>query len=259
MRITFLGVGEACDSAHPNTSVLVETVLSGRERSVLCDCGFTVPHAYWKRVADPEALDAVWLSHFHGDHFMGLPLLLLRFWEMKRRRPLKIVGQSGIRDIAEQALDFAYPGFGRKLTYALETVEMEPGSDERISGFDWRTAESDHGRRNLSLRLEAGGWAVFYSGDGRPTTETLRLAEGCDLMIHEAFHVREPAAGHGTVAESLDAARSARARGLAVVHVQRDERREKAAEIHGMLKSAEGPWAFMPEGGETLILSSRAG
>ena len=75
MRVTFLGVGEACDETMPNTSVWVETEADNRRSSVLLDCGFTVPPNYWQRTSDPEDLDALWISHFHGDHFFGVPAL----------------------------------------------------------------------------------------------------------------------------------------------------------------------------------------
>jgi ribonuclease Z len=166
MRVVFLGVGEACDERLPNTSLWIQTQVDKQRKSVLLDCGFTVPSLYWQKTSNPEDLDALWISHFHGDHFFGVPALLLRFWEMKRTKPLVIVGQSGVESILRQAMELAYPGFIKKLAYPIEFNEMEPGQRVRAVGLEWRTAQSNHGQKNLAVRIEDGQHSVFYGGDG---------------------------------------------------------------------------------------------
>lgn len=106
---SFWGVGEACDPERFNTSLLV---LSGsKNHYILLDCGFTTPHRYFADCSEPNQLDALWISHFHGDNFFGVPLLLLRFWEMGRTRPLLSVGPPGLAEKVAQAVDLAYPCF----------------------------------------------------------------------------------------------------------------------------------------------------
>ena len=73
------------------------------------------------------------------------------------------------------------------------------------------------------MRLEDGRHALFYSGDGLFSPETLLLARGCDLAIHEAFQLDPVTPAHGTVRQCLDFAREAGVATLALVHVQRDE------------------------------------
>ena len=254
MRVTFLGVGEACDEMMPNTSVWVETEADKRRSSVLLDCGFTVPPNYWKRTSDPEDLDALWISHFHGDHFFGVPALLLRFWEQKRTKPLAVIGQSGIEKTITQAMELAYPRFLPKLTYPLQFHEIEPGQKLHVAGLDWAAAESFHGQRNLAVRLEDGRHALFYSGDGLFSPETLLLARGCDLAIHEAFQLDPVTPAHGTVRQCLDFAREAGVATLALVHVQRDERRDRYQEIRSLLEEVRDLHIILPEAGDVLEL-----
>lgn len=254
MKIVFLGVGEACDARLPNTSLLMETRAGGRRRSVMLDCGFTVPSQYWLQTEDPDDLDALWISHFHGDHFFGAPALLLRFWEMKRTRPLAVIGQPGIEALIHHSMELAYPGFLPKLAYQLEFSEAVPGETLHVADLAWDVSESGHGQRNLGLRVSDGSRAVFYSGDGRPTDATLELAGGCDLVVHESFRLGEPTPGHGTVAESIEFARRAGVPRLALVHFQRDERRTKWEAILELLKKADDLEAFVPEPGEVLEL-----
>ena len=74
MEIHFLGVGEACDGNQPNTSILLKTDSRETAGPILLDCGFSVPHQYLSFNPPAEELETVWISHFHGDHFLGTPL-----------------------------------------------------------------------------------------------------------------------------------------------------------------------------------------
>lgn len=254
MKVVFLGVGEACDELLPNTAVWLQTAVEGYRKSILLDCGFTVPPLYWRQTADPENLDALWLSHFHGDHFFGVPALLLRFWEMKRTKPLAIVGQPGAEELVTRAMSLAYPHFLEKLTYPLEFIVAEPDQPLQVAGLAWRFAENAHGQRDLAVRLEDGKHSVFYSGDGLFTAETLSLAMGCDLAIHEAFKLDQPISGHGSVRQCIDFGRRANVSMLALVHVQRDERRERYREIVSVLEGIGECHVLLPEPGDEVEL-----
>ena len=164
MKVVFLGVGEAFDENLTNTSIWVRSKASGVAGSVLLDCGFTAPSAYWRQGVDREELDAVWISHFHGDHFFGLPALLLKFWEMKRVKPLLIVGQTRVEEVVRQAMDLAYPHFMNKLGFPLEFVPVNVNQTIDCAGFTWSFAENGHGQRDLALRLDDGKRSLFYSG-----------------------------------------------------------------------------------------------
>ncbi len=254
MKITFLGVGEACDPVYPNTSLLVETDTAGQERQVLLDCGFTTPHIYFGARGEADRLDALWISHFHGDHFFGVPLLLLRFWEEDRRKPLFIIGPAGVKAKVRQALDLAYPNFGAKMHYPLLFREAEPGTVLEVAGFQWHTAAGLHSQRALALRLEDGGRSLFYSGDGRPTPATEQLARGCDLVVHESFRLTDTVIGHGSVAGCLDFAVRAGVSALALIHIQRQERQERRFEIDAALRRAAPLQVWLPEPGDSVQL-----
>jgi len=254
VKVVFLGVGEACDERLPNTSIWIQTFVDGQKKSILLDCGFTVPALYWQRAADQEELDVLWISHFHGDHFFGVPALLLRFWELKRRKPLVLMGQAGIEDIVNRAMDLAYPNFMRKLTYPLEFITVEPGKNVSAIGLTWGFAENVHSQRDLAVRIEDGANSIFYSGDGAPTDETLYLAEHCDLVIHEAFRLDQVTAGHGTIKNVVDFAGKAGASIVALVHVQRDERRDRCMEILNVIGQTVDLKVLLPEPGYTIDL-----
>lgn len=253
LQVTFLGVGESCDEDFPNTSLLIRKG-DQPSGSLLLDCGFTVPPAFFARVDDPDALEAVWISHFHGDHFFGLPLLLLRLRDMGRRRPLSIVSQEGVEQVVGAALELAYPGFRESLGYELRFVVLKQGASADLFGLQWSAALNDHSQKDLALRLDNGSSALFYSGDGRPTEATLELARGCDLVVHEAYAVDGSTPGHSSVQECLAFARKAGSPRLALVHVQRGVRRSQAARIEEILQQAGDLRVVLPSPGESISI-----
>jgi ribonuclease BN (tRNA processing enzyme) len=252
MEITFLGVGEAFDEDLPNTSLLVRTHHESRPVTLLLDCGYSVPSSYWQLGLQAESLDGIWISHFHADHAFGLPALLVRFWEEKRKKDLHILGQKGVESFVQSCLDLAYPNFYPRLEFSLLFEEVEPEEPVTILGLSWSTAVNDHPQRDLALRLEAEGKSIFYSGDGRPTSETIALAEGVHLIIHEAYHLSKQVPGHGSVAGCLEMAKISRAQRLALVHIQRHVRRERLNEIEVLADSVEEFEVLVPEPGDRL-------
>jgi ribonuclease Z len=247
MEVIFVGVGEACDERLPNTSLLVRLEAAGDRRSFLFDCGFTAGCRYWRHTEDADELDAVWISHFHGDHFFGLPALLLRCWEMKRHKPLVLLGQPGLRKTVATTMELAYPSFLEKLEFPLEFVELDTDKPMSVLGVTWQAAEGEHSLRSLAIRIDNGSQSLFYSGDGRPTRETLALARHCQVLVHEAFRLEGDTPGHGSVRGCLDFARAARCQALALVHVQRDERRNRLRDFVRALDAVPDFHAILPE------------
>ncbi|MEW5774505.1 MAG: MBL fold metallo-hydrolase [Thermodesulfobacteriota bacterium] len=254
MDVLFVGVGEAFDEALPNTSLLVAA--QGREgrRTLLLDCGFSAPFAYWRLAPDPAALDGLCITHFHGDHFLGAPALVLRFWEEGRTRPLAVAGPPGVADKVCAALDLAYPTLRGRLGFPLEFAELEPGRPAELAGVRLSCAVPDHSPPCLALRLDEPGAALFYSGDGRPTPAAEALARGCGLAVHEAYGLEPDIPGHGTVSGGIAFARRAGVPRLALVHLNRQVRRHRRAEADAALRQAADLDAFLPEPGDAVTL-----
>lgn len=250
MRVTFAGVGEAFDEHLPNTSLLAEA----GDTSLLLDCGFTAAAAYWRVAADPMELDGVYLTHFHGDHFFGLPALLIRFIDEGRTRPLTILGQPGVEARVRGAMELAYSGTLAKSGLELEFVECGPDRPQRLGGLDLAFAWNDHPMPCLSVRVAGGNGSLFYSGDGRPTNATQELATGCDLVAHESFLLDGDRPGHGSIDGSIRFARRAGAARLALVHVQRAVRHGRETEIRKRIAQIADLEVSLPEPGDRVVL-----
>jgi len=246
MRVTFAGVGEAFDENLANTSLLVETDTS----SILLDCGFTAASAFWNVTDKPLDLDALYITHFHGDHYFGIPALLVRSVEEGRSKRLTILGPTGIEDRVVHLMEMAYSNVMAKMAFKLFFVECSPDEDFRHSGFRFRFAQNDHSMPCLSIRLDYEGKSLFYSGDGSPTDATLALATGCNLIIHESYSLEPHTPGHGTVDSSMEFARKTQAPALALVHLQRKIRKDMKNEILTKAETADNCSVFLPEPGD---------
>ncbi|MBG0791207.1 MAG: ribonuclease Z [Desulfovibrionaceae bacterium] len=251
MRATFAGVGEAFDETLPNTSILVETDTA----SLLLDCGFTAPGALRRAAGDAVLdLDMIYISHYHGDHYFGLPALLVRFIEEGRKRPLKILGKTGIRGRVNRLMDMAYPNAPSRAEFETYFIECGPGEEIRHAGVNFEFALGDHPMPCLAVRLTADGKSLYYSGDGRPTDATRSLAAGCGLVIHEAFVLDGETPGHGSVDSALAFAAEAGAHACALVHLNRTVRRNQKDAVLARLAETHDLHAFLPEPGDTFTI-----
>lgn len=254
MKVTFIGVGEAFDETLPNNSQYIQAETADGPVRVLVDCGFNVPFAFWRIVESPADLDHIYITHFHGDHCFGLPALLLKLRDVGRTRPLSIIGQPGVRDKCETLMREAYASLFETLEFAIVYHAVTPKAPLALPGCSLTCALSGHGVDNFALRLDAGGKSVFCSGDGHPTEDTLKLAKGCGLAVHEAYGLEKDTPGHGSVPGAIEFARRAGVKRLALTHIRSDVRREHKAEILALAAQARDVGAFVPEPGDAVAL-----
>jgi ribonuclease BN (tRNA processing enzyme) len=188
VAIRVLGCGDAFGSGgRLQTSFFVT---AGRDR-FLIDCGATALVAMRRFGVDPATIDRVFLSHLHGDHFGGLPFLLLEAQHVsQRRRPLTILGPAGMRERLFAAQEALFPGSGRTAwRFPLEFVELAPGSTETSGGVAVTAYPVEHpsGSEAFALRFACRGRQFAFSGDTEWTDQLIALAEGSDLMIVECY------------------------------------------------------------------------
>jgi len=193
MRLTVVGSGDAFGSGGRfNTCFLVEAA----GRAVCVDFGASSLVALKAHGIDPNGIDAVVLSHLHGDHFGGLPFLLLDSqFSSRRARPLVIAGPPGTRARLHVAMEVFFAG-STKLPwrFAWDVVEIEPLRATRILDLTVETVEVDHpsGAPSTAVRLSDGERALAYSGDTQWTDALLTIARGADLFIVECYeHSRD--------------------------------------------------------------------
>ena len=197
MRLTVIGSGDAFGSGGRfNTCFHVATA----ERKILIDCGASSLVALRAHGVDPNAVDGIVLSHLHGDHFGGIPFVMLEAQHLSRReRPLTIAGPPGTRERITAILEAMFPGSSKsKWRFAWSMVEIEIAKPTDILGFTVTSAEVIHnsGAPSTALRVSDGAKVLAYSGDTQWTDALLPIASGVDLFIVECFDYARDLTGH---------------------------------------------------------------
>lgn len=224
MDLSLLFAGTAASVPSPRRGLPSLLIRRGGER-LLMDCGEGTQRQLARSVGLTE-LDAVYLTHFHGDHWFGLPGMLRSFAMRDREHPLQVFGPPGLRALFERMRFMV----GR-LSYPLEVIELEAGDQVDYDGYaihafnvrhrgiafgyalveDDRPGRFDDARaRALGVafgpdfgRLQRGeavgevrpemvvgpvrrGRRLVYSGDTAPCEMLRDAAAGADVLVHEA-------------------------------------------------------------------------
>lgn len=186
-KVIILGSSNAVPSLnHENTHL----VIVGEESTILVDCVSNPIVRLEQAGVDFNDLTDIVLTHFHPDHVSGVPLLLMDMWLMGRTRPLNMYGLHYTMDRLEDLMGFygwsEWPNFFPVGFYRLPEAEMTSVLDSA----DFRVFASPvhHMVPTIGLRVECHnpGKVLAYSCDTEPCEQTIRLAEGADILIHEA-------------------------------------------------------------------------
>ena len=166
----------------------------------LFDCAPTALAHLKKMGKPPEDVRAVFISHFHADHFFGLPFLLLEFsGGTPRNDDLFIVGPPHIQEKLECITNLGFPHLLKKgLGYELRYVEARDGLSGEVGGARFRAFCVEHTSRleSYGYRVEVDGRTVAYSGDVRTVEVLYGLAEGADVFVVECSCWQEDCGPH---------------------------------------------------------------
>ena len=197
MRLTVVGCGDAFGSGGRfNTCFHLEAV----GKTFLIDCGASTHVALNARGIDPNTIDAIILSHLHGDHFAGIPFLLLYGQFLNPRDlPLLIFGPPGSRERINALAETCFPrAMKNTWRFPWSVTEIPVGMPADVLGLDVVSAEVVHfsGAPSTALRISDGAKTFSYSGDTQWTEALLPIARGADLFIVECYDYDRELTGH---------------------------------------------------------------
>ena len=205
--VTLLGTGSPqprMDRFGP--SILVE---AGKEK-LLFDCGRGATQRIEQHKVPFAEVDALFLTHLHSDHVVGIPDLWLTGWVRGRKVPLRVWGPEGTKEMMsylEQAYQFdihirrdvdeKLPSQG----VVVVVKDIEQGVVYEHGGIKVTAFAVDHGlvKPALGYRIDFAGHSAVVSGDTRYSENLVRFSEGADVLIHEVidpdtFRLKNPAA-----------------------------------------------------------------
>jgi ribonuclease Z len=175
-------------------SILVE---AGEEK-LLFDCGRGAAQRLEQLRVPFAEVSALFLTHLHSDHVVGIPDLWLTGWIAGRKVPLRISGPVGTKNMMthlQQAFEFdihirrdvdeKLPGQG----VLVEAQDIQEGIVYENGALKVTAFFVDHGlvKPALGYRVDFAGHSVVLSGDTRPSENLIRWARGTDLLVHEVI------------------------------------------------------------------------
>jgi ribonuclease BN (tRNA processing enzyme) len=194
--VEILGCGDAFASGGSfNTCYYVHSQSYG----FLIDCGATSLLALKKSQVSTNDIDLIAISHFHGDHFGGVPFFLLDASVQGRTKPLTIVSPPGGEQKVRQAISLFYPGSLDILDkFPLEFITYEARKSVVAGKIRLEAFPVVHSEETLphGLRIQFKGKAIGFSGDTSWTEELVNVAKDTDLFICECNFYDSDMKGH---------------------------------------------------------------
>jgi ribonuclease BN (tRNA processing enzyme) len=197
MRLHILGCGDAFGSGGRNQSGYL---VDAGDRLFLLDCGPTALLAMKRAGFSPKRLDAIILSHLHGDHFGGVPFFFIEYvYREPREYPLMIAGPPGTEERVRQLHGVMY-GSGRSSaeTPPVNFVVLNPEQTQSVAGIEVFPFRVPHQTHDISLGLKVAyqGKQILFSGDSQWTEVFVEHATGVDLFLCECTFFNEQPGTH---------------------------------------------------------------
>jgi ribonuclease BN (tRNA processing enzyme) len=189
ITLTLLGTGDAFASFGRSQAGYLIDAPGGR---LLMEAGPGLLPALKSRSIPTDSFDFLLISHLHGDHFAGLPFLILEYmWETQRKKVLTIAGPAKLEERTWQLTRTMFPNFElEKIKHKLKFIVLEPGHSARLGKFQVRAIRSPHTKPDISLsfRVNAGDKSIVFSGDSGWNDELVKLSDGADLFLCECTY-----------------------------------------------------------------------
>lgn len=175
MRLTFLGTAGSWPTKERSASAVA---LDLERELVLLDCGEGTQRQFFQSSASFMRVRRIFISHFHGDHFLGLPGLIQSMSLNHREEPLDIYGPPDAREMVGRALGMGY----YTLRFPVDVHPLAPGTTVEVDGYTVRTAAADHPVPALAFRVEEHPKRGRFDG---PKARALGI-RGRDFALLEA-------------------------------------------------------------------------
>jgi ribonuclease BN (tRNA processing enzyme) len=223
MQLRFVGCGDAFGSGGRSNTCFHVT---GLHVNFLIDCGASSLPALKRLNIARDDIELILITHFHGDHFAGLPFLLLDAQFSRRTRPLVIAGPEGIEMRLAAVMEAMFEHSSKtKQRFELSVVALKPEQTRSFAAVSVTPYSVVHGKSGgpfLGYRIEAEGRVIAYSADTEWTDALIPLARDADLFIAESYYYDKIVRNHlslTTLEAHLDAIRPKR---LVLTHMSDD-------------------------------------
>lgn len=198
LTLEFVGSGDAFGSGGRFHSC---TLLRSAAAMALVDCGASAPVALQKRGISPAEIGTIVLTHLHGDHFGGVPFLLLdAAFNRPRHLRLTVAGPAGVEEAVLRVYDALFPGTVARVREQVPVryVELEPLTPVALETFEVTAYPVSHGSHVVSnaLRISSGDRVAAFSSDTGWHPNVVEVSRNADVFVCECSGYGEAPPGH---------------------------------------------------------------
>lgn len=197
MTARFIGSGDAFGSGGRLQPCIL---IDGQGTRFALDCGLTALIGLRREDIEPNSVDAVLLTHLHGDHCGGVPFMIMdAMLSSKRQAPLTVLGPKGTEAHLRSLQEALFPGSHIMAPrFPVTWLEIEPGQTLAVGGLLVSAIAAKHTAPThpMALRVALGEKCVAYTGDGAYTEELAEFVAGADLLIAECYFYSKPVNWH---------------------------------------------------------------
>ena len=188
-ELVFIGTSDAFGAGGRRQSAMLLRAPGG---GLLLDCGATTCQGLSDLGIERDEVDAIVISHFHGDHYAGIPILLLAaLYEDERKHPLRIAGPVGVEQrVHEMAIAMCYEIEGRDWPFSIVFQEFHAGEQVEVGPVSIEAFETQHQPHTCphGFLVHTGAQRIAYSGDTGWFDELPRHVGEADLFVCECTY-----------------------------------------------------------------------
>jgi len=223
IEIHFIGTSDAFGAGGRRQSAFL---IGDGHAGLLVDCGTTTNTGLSAEGIRRDEIDAILVSHFHADHFGGIPLFLLAaLYADKRTKPLEIAGPPGIESHVLRLADaMGHPVSDRDWTFSVTYKELPAGEKKDVGPASVTSFEVNHNKESCphGHQIELSGRNIVYSGDTGWFDSLPQYTEGADLFVCECTYCTSDFDMHLSLAELDEKEASFQCERMVLTHLGAD-------------------------------------
>lgn len=237
LKLTVLGCSDAfCSGGRRQTAFL----LQHKDTHTLIDCGATTLLALKQNGLSVDSIDCIILSHFHGDHYGGLPFLILEAAIVqKRKKPLTLLSPPGLEPKLRQLFDCLYPGSTDALkAFPIHYKAYTEGEELREQSLSVRAYPVKHAPQSQphGLRIQVEGKTLAFSGDTGWHENLIPIARDAELFICECNFFKHESPHHLNYQQFLEKEKELKAQRIILTHLGEEMLEQRGELRHEVLE-----------------------
>ncbi len=220
VRLLFLGTGDYANTgARANQAIWIQS----NNTNVLLECGPTTLYRMQQERLNPDDLQAVLVTHFHADHFIGLVFLDLALTlDWNRHRTITYAGPKGLTDHFIEAYKICYGDFYPNYQFPRNFEEYFPKQTYNLEGIKIFPIPMKHRKESLGYRIIIEDKIIAFTGDTAWHEDISSLSKDADILITECVEYQKNAKNHLSYQELIENSSSLKAKKIVLTHVGKE-------------------------------------